>query len=62
MQPSKRGRGLGSSVTQALCESLASKVEHIGLNVHVDNHAAQRVYRNLGFEVTLSYYESLAKR
>jgi GNAT superfamily N-acetyltransferase len=55
--PDFRGRGLGKAVTAKVCLSLLETVEHIGLNVQMDNGEAIRCYRKLGFEVIGSYGE-----
>jgi len=55
--PDFRGQGLGKAVTAKLCLSLLETVEHIGLNVQVENEGAIRCYRRLGFEVIGSYGE-----
>ena len=55
--PDFRGQGLGKAVTAKLCLSLLETVDHIGLNVQVDNEEAIRCYRKLGFEVIGSYGE-----
>lgn len=55
--PDFRRKGLGSAATAKLCQSLLETVDHIGLNVQVDNGGAIRCYRKLGFEVIGSYGE-----
>lgn len=55
--PDFRDQGLGKAVTAKLCQSLLQNVDHIGLNVQVDNEGAIRCYRSLGFEVIGSYGE-----
>lgn len=55
--PDFRRQGLGKAVTAKLCLSLLETVEHIGLNVQMDNEEAIRCYRSLGFEVIGSYGE-----
>ncbi len=59
--PDFRGRGLGKAVTAKLCLSLLETVEHIGLNVQVDNEEAIRCYRKLGFEVVAEYGEFMVE-
>ncbi len=55
----RRGRGLGRAVTAALMQELESRgIRHIGLNVHVDNEAARRLYLGLGFRERLLYEEA----
>ena len=56
--PTHRGRGLARRVTGALCRELRTQVATIGLNVAPDNHAAQRVYRRLGFVEVLGFEEA----
>jgi predicted GNAT family acetyltransferase len=60
--PHYRRRGLGTSVTARLCQSLSENVEHIGLNVKADNAAAISLYEKLGFEVVTSYHEYAVAR
>jgi GNAT superfamily N-acetyltransferase len=55
--PEQRGKGLGKIVTARLCQKLLESVATIGLNVKSDNESAIRLYKNLGFEVTNTYYE-----
>jgi len=55
--PDSRGQGLGKAVTAKLCLSLLETVEHVGLNVKVDNEESIRCYRKLGFEVIGTYEE-----
>lgn len=57
--PDFRGRGLATAVTAKLCQSLAQRVEHIGLNVRVDNATAIACYERLGFEKVATYEEWL---
>ncbi|MCA9492237.1 MAG: GNAT family N-acetyltransferase, partial [Myxococcales bacterium] len=49
VHPDARGRGLGGSVTAALCERIANRVDTVALNVHADNVAARRAYARIGF-------------
>lgn len=45
-----RGQGLARRVTAALVQSLLQNgIQHIGLNVQADNHAAVACYTKLGF-------------
>jgi len=60
--PHFRGRGLGTSVTARLCQSLSENVQYIGLNVKADNAAPISLYEKLGFEVVTSYYECAVTR
>ena len=59
--PDFRGKGLGTAVTAKLCKSLLETVDHIGLNVQVDNEAAVRCYCKLGLEVIASYEEQMVE-
>ena len=52
-----RGNGFGKCVTAKLCQSLSQNVDHIGLNVKVDNEMAIAMYKKLGFEVIGTYWE-----
>ncbi len=52
-----RRNGYAAAATAALCKSLLETIEHIGLNVRADNHAALACYRKLGFEVVAAYEE-----
>jgi ribosomal protein S18 acetylase RimI-like enzyme len=57
-----RGRGHGSRVTAALCQSLLrSGIEMLGLNVMRENAPALACYRKLGFEVIAEYEEVEAR-
>ncbi len=61
VHPEHRGRGLGRSITHALCTQLRARgVEQVGLNVRADNTAAVSLYHSLGFEVVRDYLEALA--
>lgn len=55
--PQFRGRGLGTMVCARLCQALLETVDHIGLNVHVDNAAAIACYKKLGFTIVADYQE-----
>ena len=57
--PDFRGRGFARAATAGLCRDLAVTVEHIGLNVAVDNPPALRCYSALGFEVVGDYQECM---
>jgi predicted GNAT family acetyltransferase len=49
--PAVRSRGLARAVCARLCQDLRQQgIEHIGLNVKVDNTPAIALYRSLGFE------------
>jgi predicted GNAT family acetyltransferase len=47
--PAFRGRGVAARVTASLCRWLLDTVDHIGLVVMADNHAAIRSYEKIGF-------------
>jgi len=55
--PEHRGRGLARRTTAKLCQALRSTVDHISLNVRVENQAAIACYRRLGFEPVATYGE-----
>ena len=55
--PEHRGKGYGTAVTARLCRELLEHVDTIGLNVGVDNTAAIKCYKKLGFEFTAVYNE-----
>ncbi|WP_018350390.1 GNAT family N-acetyltransferase [Longispora albida] len=55
--PELRGQGLAAVAASALCRTLLSTVDHIGLNVQADNTAAVSLYQRLGFEITAEYRE-----
>lgn len=57
--PTRRGLGLATAATAALCLSLLETVDTIGLNVKADNEPAQACYGRLGFEVVAEYREYL---
>ena len=55
-RPELRGRGLGRAVTSLACEQwFASGRDCVFLNVNVENHAARRTYKALGFTERLTY-------
>ncbi len=60
--PDHRGNGFGKAVTARICQSLSLTVEHIGLNVKADNHAAITCYEQLGFRKVAEYGEFLVRR
>lgn len=53
----QRGRGLAAQTIARLCQSLLTQVDHVGLNVNVENQAAIRCYERLGFEWVATYEE-----
>lgn len=55
--PNYRCKGLGTTVTAKVCQSLLTETDHIGLNVKADNTSAIRCYEKLGFEIIASYGE-----
>jgi len=58
--PQMRQQGLCQVVTAALCQDLLTTVDHISLNVRVDNQPAISCYRKLGFTDTATYEEFFA--
>jgi len=60
--PLHRGKGLARAVCARVCAELRDDVDHIGLNVDQDNHAALKCYQSLGFERVSSYEEALLRR
>jgi ribosomal protein S18 acetylase RimI-like enzyme len=58
----RRGRGLGRTVTAAVCTSLLGSVDVIGLNVLADNTPARTCYEKLGFSCVAEYEEMLLER
>ncbi len=59
--PDYRGNGFGAAVTAMVCRSLLKTVDHLGLNVRVDNPAAISCYEKLGFVTVASYGEFMAR-
>ena len=57
-----RRRGLGRAVTAAVCQSLLTSADVIGLNVLADNVAARRCYEGLGFTYVGEYDELMLER
>lgn len=55
--PEFRNRGYAETVTACLCDQLAVRVDHIGLNVHSENLSAIRCYQKLGFEIKSQFEE-----
>ena len=52
IDPTAAGSGLGTALTIAGLQSIASRGVDVGmLYVDADNNAAMKMYRNLGFEV-----------
>ena len=60
--PAARRRGLGREVSAAICRSLSTQVELIGLNVATENDAAVRCYERLGFRPVARYLEGIFER
>lgn len=57
----RRGRGLGRITTAAVVTSLLDRgIRTVGLSVAETNHAAQSVYRRLGFAPHCDFIEGLA--
>ena len=59
--PNYRGQGYGRAATARLCQSLAERVDTIGLNVKADNQTAISLYKTLGFEIVASYNEYMVE-
>jgi predicted GNAT family acetyltransferase len=57
--PAFRSQGLGMAVTAKVCQALLPMVDHIGLNVHVDNARAIASYTKLGFEPITIFEECM---
>ena len=57
--PAFRSQGLGMAVTAKVCQALLPTVDHIGLNVHVDNERAIASYAKLGFERIAVFEEDM---
>ncbi len=61
-RPDRRGRGLARLVTAAVVHELHQRgVQTIVLNVAMDNQAAIRVYRRLGFWPFCGFYEGFGQ-
>lgn len=50
--PAHRGKSICRKLTSVLCRELFETVDLIGLNVHTENAAAIKSYKNCGFEIT----------
>ena len=61
-RPTHRSQGLARRATAALCRAVLPTVDHLGLNVAVDNTPAQRCYERLGFEPVCEYWEGVYRR
>jgi len=59
IHPRYRNKGLGKQLISHLCQKLRQKVDHIGLNVAIDNVAAIKCYKDLGFEIVGEYEETM---
>lgn len=57
-RPSHRGQGLGQTVTAAVVQRIAERVDRIGLNVAAHNKPARAAYERLGFQKILTYAEA----
>ena len=57
-RPDLRGSGLATAAVIGLCAQLRDSVDHIGLNVKVDNVAAINLYSRLGFTPVAEYIEA----
>ena len=55
--PEARGRGYAAQITARLCQDLRPYADHIGLNVHAENTAAQACYQRVGFTYHADYLE-----
>ncbi|MFQ6607012.1 MAG: GNAT family N-acetyltransferase [Fidelibacterota bacterium] len=60
--PDYRNRGYAKQVIAALCSNLLKVVDHIGLNVSVDNATALKCYTQLGFGIIDNYEEFTVKK
>ncbi|MFI2713449.1 GNAT family N-acetyltransferase [Micromonospora sp. NPDC018662] len=60
--PAVRGRGLAAGVVAGLCARLRASVDHVTLNVRVDNVAAVRLYERLGFTQVAGFTECALTR
>jgi RimJ/RimL family protein N-acetyltransferase len=57
-RPEARGHGFATTVTARLCQELyRAGIEHVGLNVKIDNKSAVACYETLGFERIADYGE-----
>jgi len=57
--PAWRGRGLATRVCARLCMELMAVVQHIGLNVSINNSRAIACYQHIGFEQVATYEECM---
>lgn len=55
--PAFRGQGLATQTIAGLCQRLRPQVNHIGLNVLVNNKSALHCYTKLGFRQIGTYHE-----
>jgi ribosomal protein S18 acetylase RimI-like enzyme len=55
--PRARRQGLGRAAVAAVCRRLRETVDHVTLNVRVDNQAALALYGGLGFTPIAEYEE-----
>ena len=54
-----RNKGYGRQLMTKLCDELFKHVDHVGLNVKADNHAAIVLYEKMGFKKICEYEEYL---
>jgi ribosomal protein S18 acetylase RimI-like enzyme len=55
--PDFRGRGYAKAACAKVCQSMRGRIEHIGLNVLMENVPAIRAYEQIGFETVGTYGE-----
>jgi ribosomal protein S18 acetylase RimI-like enzyme len=60
--PTRRGEGLGSFLTHALCTELFTRVDLVVLNVRETNAAARRAYEKVGFGSAIRHREGTPVR
>ena len=49
VRPDQQGKGIGRLIAAELCSRVASRGEHVHLDVLLDSHAAHQLYQSLGF-------------
>jgi len=57
-----RGQGLAKRCVGELLSQLFEHVEHVGLNTHMSNEAAQKTFASLGFEAMQHCLEGIIRR